>query len=58
VSNPASTRAHWASAVIAVTSAHASVGTLTLAAVILQMQIRRNVRPHRKEEETANPTAS
>jgi heme A synthase len=40
---------------IGVTSAHATVGALTLAAaVILQMQIRRNVRPHREEEETAD----
>ena len=38
--------------VIGVTSAHASVGALTLAAaVILHMQIRRYVRPHREEEE-------
>lgn len=45
--------------VIAVTSAHASVGALILAAaVILHMQIRRNVRPHREEEETADPAAS
>jgi len=36
--------------VIAVTAAHASVGALTLAvAVILQMQIRRHVRPHQDE---------
>jgi heme A synthase len=39
---------------IGVTSAHATVGALTLAAaVILQMQIWRNVRP-RREEETAD----
>jgi hypothetical protein len=39
--------------VIGVTSAHATVGALTLAvAVVLQMQIRRNVLPHREEEET------
>jgi len=38
--------------VIGVTSAHASVGALTLAAaVVLHMQIRRHVRPHREEEE-------
>jgi hypothetical protein len=38
--------------VIGVTSAHASVGAMVLAAaVILHMQIRRNVRPHREEEE-------
>jgi heme a synthase len=47
-----------ASVLIGVTSAHASVGALTLAAaVVLHMQIRRNVRPHREEEETANPAA-
>jgi len=40
--------------VIAVTSAHASIGALVLAvAVILQMWIRRHVRPHREEQETA-----
>jgi heme A synthase len=38
--------------VIGVTSAHASVGAMVLAAaVILHMQIRRNVRPHREEQE-------
>jgi len=38
--------------VIGVTSAHATVGALTLAAaVILHMQIRRNVRPHQEEPE-------
>jgi hypothetical protein len=43
--------------VIGVTSAHATVGALTLAvAVVLQMQIRRNVLPHREEEEET-PTA-
>ena len=42
-----------ASVVIGVTSAHATVGALTLAvAVLLQMQIRRNVLPHREEEES------
>lgn len=42
-----------ASVVIGVTSAHATVGALTLAvAVVLLMQIRRNVLPHREEEET------
>jgi heme A synthase len=47
------------SVVIGVTSAHATVGALTLAAaVILQMQIRRNVRPRRQEEEAADPAAS
>jgi hypothetical protein len=45
--------------VIAVTSAHASVGALTLAAaVILHMQIHRNVRPHREEEEEAGQSSS
>lgn len=45
-----------ASVVIGVTSAHATVGALTLAgAVVLQMQIQRNVRPHREEEENAAP---
>ncbi len=45
--------------VIGVTSAHASVGALTLAAaVVLHMQIRRHVRPHREEEETADPAAT
>jgi hypothetical protein len=43
-----------ASAVIGVTSTHAAVGAMVLAAsVVLQMQIRRHVRPHREEEETA-----
>lgn len=48
-----------ASAVIGVTSTHASVGAMVLAAsVVLQMQIRRHVRPHREEEETADPAAT
>jgi heme A synthase len=42
--------------VIGITSAHAAVGALVLAAaVVLQMQIRRNVRPHREQQETPNP---
>jgi hypothetical protein len=43
--------------VIGVTSAHATVGALTLAvAVVLHMQIRRNVLPHREEEEETPTT--
>ncbi len=39
--------------VIGITSAHATVGAVTLAAaVVLQMQIRRYVRPHLEEEES------
>jgi heme A synthase len=45
--------------VIGITSAHAAVGALTLAAaIVLHMQIRRNVRPHREEEETVDDAAS
>jgi len=45
--------------VIGITSAHAAVGALTLAAaVVLHMQIRRNVRPHHEEEETADDAAN
>lgn len=45
--------------VIGITSAHASVGALTLAAaVVLHLQIRRNVRPHREEEETVDDVAN
>jgi len=44
---------------IAITSAHATVGALTLAAaVVLQMQIRRHVRPHHEEEESPDGAAS
>jgi heme A synthase len=45
--------------VVGVTAAHATVGAMVLAtATMLHMQIRRNVRPHREEEETADPAAT